>query len=327
MKRIYSEKIDIFAHILTTKYSKALDKKAKDTVHRELNARAPALFDLDERFRIMDKFEGLRQVLSLAQPALESVVDTKTAAELAKLANDEMAELVIKYPDRFVAVVACLPMNNIDTALREADRAIRELNCKGVQMYTPVNGKPLDSPEFMGLYAMMAKFDLPIWIHPTRERSIPDYVGEDSSKYELFSSIGWPYQTTLGMARLVFSGVFDKFPGIKFITHHCGAMVPFFVPRLCRAPRPWLRKPTEEYFKMFYVDTALRGYVPSILCGYAFFGADHILFGTDMPFGGEEAFTENVAGIESLDIPDTSKKKIISNNAKKLLHLPTKGSK
>jgi len=273
----------------------------------------------------MDRIEGFRQVLTISQPPIESVVNTKDAAELTKLANDEMAELVIKYPDRFVGAVASLPMNNVDVALREADRSVRDLNFKGIQLFTPVAGKPLDSPEFIDLYDMISKFDLPIWIHPTRERSVADYIGENESRYDLFKTLGWPYETSLGMARLVFSGVFDKYPNIKFIVHHCGAMVPFFAPRLCLRRRQWLQKPSEEYFKMFYVDTAVGGNIPSLMCGYAFFGAEHILLGTDMPR--EEDLTKNVASIELLDIPDTDKKMIFSDNVKRLLNLQEQNAK
>jgi predicted TIM-barrel fold metal-dependent hydrolase len=322
MSRSDTEKIDIFSHISPPKYDKALWQKAKFTVIKEINASVPALVDLDKRFHSMDQFEGLKQVLTIVQPPMESVVEAGDAVELARLANDEMAELVVKYPDRFAAAAGCLPMNDVDAALREADRVIRELNFKGVQIYTPVNGKPLDSPEFMELYKMMSGFDLPIWIHPTGEPSVPDYPNEDQSKYDLYASIGWPYQTTLGMARLVFSGIFDKYPNLKFIVHHLGAMVPFFAPRLGR-PRAWLKKPPEEYFKMFYVDTALHGYIPSLLCSYSFFGAEHILFGTDAPFAGEESIRKNLKAIESIDLSDDSKTRIISGNTKSLLHLPT----
>jgi len=221
MQSSYAEKIDIFTHISPAKYDQALYKKAKHTVHKELNATAPALVDLEARFQIMDKFEGLKQVLTIVQPSLETVVDVRDAIELSKLANDEMAELVAKYPERFVAAVACLPMNNMDAALREADRAIQVLNFKGVQIHTPIGAKPIDRPELMSLYDFMSKMELPIWIHPTREPSIPDYADEDESKYDLFRSIGWPYETSKAMARLVFSGVFDKYPNLKFIIHHC----------------------------------------------------------------------------------------------------------
>ncbi len=106
--------IDIFTHILPRRYKEALDKKAKHTAYQEMNKLAPAVCSLDARFRVMDRYEGLKHVLTIAAPPLESVVNSADAIELAKLANDEMAELVLKYPERFVAAIAYLPMNNID---------------------------------------------------------------------------------------------------------------------------------------------------------------------------------------------------------------------
>ncbi|MFC1892387.1 amidohydrolase family protein [Thermodesulfobacteriota bacterium] len=318
------EIIDVFTHISPKKYDEALYKKASYTFHKEHNAGFPALVDLDARFRIMDKFEGLKQVLTIAQPPLETVVDTEDAVVLARLANDEMAELVERHPDRFVAAAACLPMNDVDAAIMEADRAIRDLKFKGVQIYTPVGQKPLDRPEFMPLYELMSKNELPIWIHPTLEPSVPDYADETESKYDLFRSIGWPYESSKGMARLVFSGVFDKYPNLKFIIHHCGAMVPFFASRLCSMTRDWLQKPSEEYFKMFYVDTATIGNKAGLTCGHAFYGDDHMVFGTDMPVVGGINIERGIKVIESLDISRTAKQKIYAGNAKKLLNLPKK---
>jgi predicted TIM-barrel fold metal-dependent hydrolase len=158
----------------------------------------------------MDEYEGLTQVLTLASPPIEKAVDTKEAIELSRMANDEMAELVQKYPDRFIGAVASLPMNDPDSALKEVDRAIQELNFKGIQIFTPINGKPLDQPEFMPLYEKMSQYELPIWIHPNRDREVPDYASEDHSKYWIFSMFGWPYETTAAMTRLVFGGYWEN---------------------------------------------------------------------------------------------------------------------
>jgi predicted TIM-barrel fold metal-dependent hydrolase len=122
------------------------------------------LTDRDARLRILDEFEDMVQVLSVTVPPLEEIVNPEEAAELARIANDEMAELVNKYPNRFVGAVAGLPMNDVDAALRETDRAIKDLKFKGVQIASSINGKPLDRPEFLGLYEKMAQYDLPIWI-------------------------------------------------------------------------------------------------------------------------------------------------------------------
>ncbi len=107
-----------------------------------------------------------------------------------------------------------------------------DLKFKGIQIFSSINGKPLDRDEFMPLYEMMAGYDLPLWIHPARDKTVPDYPDEPYSKFTLFTAFGWPYETTLAMARLVFSGVLEKYPSLKFITHHCGAMLPFFSKRV-----------------------------------------------------------------------------------------------
>jgi predicted TIM-barrel fold metal-dependent hydrolase len=330
--RNYSEeKIDIFCHILPKKYNEALLKKAKPCYYMKNNIRPPALFDLDVRFRAMDKYEGLRQVLNLGVPPIEYVVSPKEAVDLARMANDEMAELVTKYPDRFVGAAAGLPMNDVDAAIREAERAIEELQFKGIQLYSPINGQPLDRPEFLGLYEKMSQHDLPIWIHPARDENIPDYPDETVSKYGLFSKFAWPFETTMAMARLVFSGILEKYPNLKFIPHHCGAMLPFFAGRVPEVPR----QPGEvmkvtgrplEYFKKFYADTVLAGNTAALMCGYAFFGADHMLFGTDYPYPGGAALGDVAIGdvirsVELMNVTDEEKGKIFSRNARRILNL------
>ena len=138
-----------------------------------------------------------------------------------------------KYPDRFPGFVASMPMNNPDACLKEIDRAIDELNAVGIQFFTNVNGAPLDLPELKPLFAKMHEVDLPIWIHPARGANISDYPTEDRSKYEIWFVFGWPYETSVAVARLVFGYYFDEFPNLKIITHHMGAMIPFFgIPHL-----------------------------------------------------------------------------------------------
>ena len=326
-------KIDIFPHILPKKYMEALpnfpEKKSIIDV-------TPAISDLEFRFRIMDKYDVM-QVLTPAYPPIEDVADPAKAADLAKLANDELAELVTKYPDRFVGAVACLPMNNIDAALKEVDRAISELRLKGVLIYVPTNDKPPDSPEFMPLYEKMAQYNLPIWLHPRRSADYPDYRTTEKSMYSIYHVFGWPYETTAAMAHFVFGGIFDKFPNLKIITHHAGAMVPYFEQRIrCFYDKAemnlgleylqGLTKAPIDYFKMFYNDTATSGSMPGLMCAYAFFGADHLLFGTDMPLGdsqrGFRITRQIIEAIEQMDIPDADKKKIFEDNARQLLRLP-----
>ncbi len=314
--------IDFFTHIITPKYCDALFKISKPTIHRELHATVPALGNLEQRFKAMDTVPGIGDFLTMGQPALEDVVDANQAYELAKIGNNELADLVSKYSNRFVGAAACVPMNDTNLALKEIERAIEHLGLQGIQLFTPSNGRPLDNPEFMPIYELMSKYDLPIWIHPTKEPSIPDYEGEKESRYNMYSRLAWPFETSKFMARLVFSGVFDKYPNVKFIVHHGGAMIPFFISRLSRPPGKWLKKQPTEYFKMFYADTALGGYAPSVQFSLDFFGGQHIVFGTDSPFGGEGSVTRNIRAIESLGVNESVKKNILVNNAKRLIHLP-----
>ncbi|MFC1979598.1 amidohydrolase family protein [Chloroflexota bacterium] len=340
MSQSYSLKIDIFCHILPAKYRERLYKLAPEgTIQRkwlESLEVLPTLFDMNQRFRIMDKYEGLAQVLTITSPPVECVAKPKLAADLARLANDEMAELVFKYPDRFAAAVACLPMNNMDATLDEVDRTINDLKFRGAQVYTPVNDKPLDLPEFLPLFEKMSQYNLPIWIHPTRTVDYPDYRSETLSKYRMFLIFGWPYETTVAMTRLVFGGIFERYPNLKFITHHGGGMVPFLEDRIIGVHdldeirrrenfKQGLTKAPIEYFKMFYLDTAIFGNASALKCVYDFSGAEHMLFGTDFPHDvqlGERYIRQTINAVEQMDIPESDKKKIFEDNARRIMRLP-----
>jgi predicted TIM-barrel fold metal-dependent hydrolase len=270
--------------------------------------------------------------LTLAAPPIEYAVSPKDAVDLARVANDEMAELVNKYPDRFVAAVASLPMSDVDAFLREAERAIKDLKFKGIQIFSSINGKPLDSLEFLRLYEKMAQYDLPIWIHPAKEREIPDYPGEKFSKYLLFVAFAWPFETTMAMGRLVYSGIMEKYTNLKIVAHHCGAMVSFFcarIPLVARAGEGEIMKLTEPpvaYFKRFYGDTVLGGNTSALMCGYTFFGADHMVFGTNYPYPGpypgEVGLEAVIKAVEGMNITKEEKAKIFSLNARQILSLP-----
>lgn len=334
MEGLPSRMIDIYSHILPPKYKAALFKVAGENAYIKLSSSMPPLFDINLRLRHLEKYAGLMEVITTAAPPLEYVTSPADNVKLARLVNDEMAELVARYPDKIAAAVACLPMNDIDAALKELDYAIKELHCKGIQLYTSINGKPLDSPEFIDIYKKMADYDLPIWIHPARDSSTPDYPGEKKSKYMLYRTFGWPYETSLAMARLVFSGILVKFPNLKIITHHCGAMIPYFAERVAKqqvSDEPEalerLPKPPVEYFHKFYGDTSLSGSTSALMCGYAFFGTGNVLFGSDYPFGrddGEPRFKSTLESVIAMDIPGKDKERVFYKNAERLLHLPAK---
>jgi len=335
------QKIDIFNHIFPKSFHKLMMKVAGD--HKDIGKRVrgvPMLADLDERFRVMDQFgEDYRQVLSLASPALEVLGGPNVAIELAKAANDGMAELVQKHPDRFPSFVASLPMNAPEAALNETQRAITELGACGIQMFTNVLGKPLSSQEFRPLFGAMAEYDLPIWVHPARGAQFPDYLSETKSEYEIWWTFGWPYETSAMMARLVFEGLFDEYPALKIVTHHMGGMVPYFEGRVGPG---WdqlgsrtsdedlgkvlqrLKKRPIDYFHMFNADTAVFGSRAATICGLDFFGVDKVLFASDAPFDPEKGpmyIRETIKIIDELDISEVDRDKIYRANAVELLKL------
>jgi predicted TIM-barrel fold metal-dependent hydrolase len=306
-------KIDIFSHILTEKFLSVYKKKAP-AIENQIEVLTPPVVDLQIRFRLMNRYPEVLQMLTVANVPLEKFVSPQDAVEFARIANDELADLVLKYPDKFFGAAACLPMNDMDAALEEVDRAITKLRLKGVQIYSRINGEPLDTPKFKPLYKKMAEYDLPIWIHPTTYEKLDNDIG-------IFS---WPFETTSAMLRLVKSGVFVEYPNIKFIVHHAGAMVSFFAERIrwvmSLVPQPY--RNIHEHFHKFYCDTAVYGHTPALMCAYDYFGADHLLFGTDAPLGPRWGMVEDtIASIERMTIPDAEKEKILKKNAVDLLKL------
>ncbi|OGP66549.1 MAG: amidohydrolase, partial [Deltaproteobacteria bacterium RBG_13_47_9] len=333
-------KIDIFNHIFPKTYFDKMIRIAPDgkDMHKRMR-NIPCLVDLDERFRVMDKFEDYVQIICLPNPPIEVFGPPSVTNDLARLGNDGMAELVQKYPDRFPGFIASLPMNDPKGILSEAKRATQELGAVGVQVFSNVLGRPLDKPETMPLFDLMAEIDLPIWIHPARGADTADYKSEPKSHYEIWWTLGWPYETSAAMAHLVFAGLFDKHPHLKIITHHMGAMVPYFEGRVGPG---WdqlgtrtsdedyslllkkLKKRPLDYFHMFYADTAVFGSKMATICGLSFFGADRVLFASDSPFDPEKGSAYirwTIEIIDSLDITPAERKAIYEGNARRLMKL------
>jgi len=333
-------KIDVFPHILPRRYfERMLAVAPPGMALQKRMSGIPALVDVELRFRMMDRHPDYVQVLTLANPPIEVVAGPAQSPDLARLANDEMAALVARHPERFPAFVASLPMNAPEAALKEIDRAIDELGATGVQVFTNVNGRPLDRPEHLAVLERMAERRLPVWMHPARPATAADYAGEPRSKYDLWWAFGWPYETSVAMGRLVFSGIFDRHPDLAVITHHMGAMIPFCAGRIGggldqlgkRSDDPddlaalgRLRRRPIDYFRMFYGDTALFGAWHAMESGLEFFGADHVLFGTDFPFdpeGGPGFIRDTIAAMERMRASAEDKATIYEGNARRMLRL------
>jgi len=296
------------------------------------------MVDLDLRFRQMDEFgEGYRQIVSLPAPPPEDIGEPRVSAEMARVANDGLAELVERHADRFAGFVAAVPMNDVDAALREIDEAIAA-GALGVQIYSNVSGHPLDEERFEPFFARMTELDRRIWVHPSRSAAWPDYPTEEKSRHEIWWVFGWPYETAVFMARLVFSGVLERHPGLKLVIHHGGRMVPHFSGRVgpgwdqlgARTPPdrreeiegPELSRRPLDYFRMFYADTAMFGAAHALRCCIDFFGIDHVLFASDSPFDpqkGPAYIRATIENLESLDLGDEERAQIYEGNARRLL--------
>jgi aminocarboxymuconate-semialdehyde decarboxylase len=332
--------IDAFCHFFPRGIFEKLSETAGGT--RDIGMRmqgVKTIHDLEARFRIMDGFEDYSEIISLGMPPIDGMVEPDRAPELARVANDGLAELVAKYPDRFCGYVGALPMNAPDEAAKEAERILINGNANGLQLHNNVNGLCLDEPRFLPIFEIAHKSGKPICLHPARTAAFPDFAAEKRSRYEIWTILGWPYETSATMARLIFSGVMTKFPGIKIMAHHLGAMIPFFDARLetgwatlgSRSSEedysnvlPSLGKPLIDCFKDFYGDTALCGGRPGTICGLEFYGVDHVLFASDTPFGPEGGLAyirDSIAVVDSLDVPAADKEKICFRNAEKLFKL------
>jgi len=326
--------IDIYTHLAPRSFLDrmvVLAPKLGNIVNRLLAVKP--ISDLDVRFRDMDSVPDYRQLISLPNPSLEEIGPAETGGELARIANDEMAELCRKYPDRFVGFAAAVHLGDVDAAIREAERAVKQLGAKGVLIYNHVAGLPLDDKRFRPFFAKMAELKRPIWLHPTRTAAVKDYAAEEKSRFEMWWCFGWPYDTSVAMTRLVFDGLFDRHPDLEIITHHCGGMIPFFDGRVGPGLEvlgartsdedysqvlPSLKRPHMDYFKLFYGDTAMFGATTGVKCGLDFFGPSKIVFATDAPLG---PIKKTYDGIAAMDLSKEDREAIFYGNAARLLRL------
>jgi predicted TIM-barrel fold metal-dependent hydrolase len=335
------QKIDIFNHVMPQAYLDLVKQHSKEPGMVKRMSGLRMLWDIEHRVEMLRaKFADVRQVLTLSLPSPELLGGPDASPGFARVANDGMAEMCRKWPQEFPAFIASLPMNNPKAALEEMDRAVGTLGARGIQILTHVAGKPLDDPEFLPVFERATNHhDLAIWMHPARPASRADYAGEAKSRYEIWQVLGWPFETSVAMARIVFSGMFLKLPKLRIITHHCGGMIPYFAGR---AETLWaqlgsrttdeseqdilkqLGRPPIEFFKMFYGDTVLGGAAAPLACGLAFFGAERVVFASDCPFdpeGGPMFIREGIRSVEDLKLSEDDKRKIYFGNAMGLLKL------
>lgn len=257
--------------------------------------------------------------------------DDTTKLAFAKAINDNMARLMDDSKGKLLAI-GTIPVAVFEQGGRqEMERALKALGLKAVSIPSNISGIPLDSTEFEPFWAQVAEMNTVVYIHPQNPASS---VGRSyEAEYDLLHTFGWPFETTLALCRLVFSGVMERYTNLKIVAHHLGGMVPFFWGRILETYRPSSQQkllgrvistPLLECFSRFYYDTAVGGSAAAIKCAYEVFGADKLVFATDAPFGPDEGRSRlmnypNV--IRSLILSQNEIDKILSGNARKIFDL------
>ena len=294
-------KIDVFSHIYTPEYAKRLTTLAPD-VSKSVEMKRHSMVNLAIREDLMKRHPDVLQIVTMGNTPLERFVSAKDAVELAKIGNEEMAELVTAKPSLFYGAVGTIPTDDVDASLKAIDYCINDLGLLGIQLFTTLERESYAEPKYRSIFASMAEHDCPIWVHP---------AGTDKDR-GMFS---WPYESSRFMLDVANAGILAEYPDLKIIIHHAGAMVPFFRERV----RTIMPKHTEKYFKLFYTDTALYGNTPGLMTAFDFFGADHLLFGTDAPMGaprGTNGDTDStITAINKMAISDEDREKIFQRNA------------
>jgi predicted TIM-barrel fold metal-dependent hydrolase len=313
------ERIDAHAHYYPSEHLKLIQSKIDEIYVK--GSRFPAMekmYNLDLRRKEMRAAKITKQILSVGPPGVDRM-DVATALSEAKKCNDELASVVEKSPEQFDAL-AILPLQAMDEALQEMDRAIKDLGFKGVTINSNIARKPLDSPEFFSFYEKAAALKIPIYIHPT----VP-VCTDFQNEYILYTMLGFLFDSSLAVARLILSGVLDKFPNTQFVVSHLGTLLPYIKQRLDDqwlsyppALRGAISMPPSNYLGRFYTDT-VNNYPPSYDLAKGIFALDHILFGTDFPFLDSTKCVECVSGLSTFD--ETEKEKIFNDNATTLFKL------
>jgi aminocarboxymuconate-semialdehyde decarboxylase len=262
-------------------------------------------------------------LVAVRTPPIEAInPDRQITLDLAALANDSQAELVQKYPSRFPGFIASLPLNYPEESVRELERAVTTLGALGVQVLSNVNGLPLDDDRFFPLFEAAARLECPILLHPARGAGFADYPGEAKSKYEIWWTFGWPYETSAAMQRLVFSRQFIACRRSPTVQHRRDGSA--FEGRVGYGLTSWARPADEDYEGLCKSMSQRYDYFKDVLGGHGrarqpgrhrmrrkFFGEDQVVFASDaLPVGRTAAgIRETIRAIDSLEITAGARKR------------------
>lgn len=277
------------------------------------------LWDPETRIRDMDATGIDMQILSVVPSLAYYKFDAEDCLWFSQRLNEGILQVVKEYPRRFLGM-ATVPLQEPSMALKELDRAVNHLGLSGVQILTNINGRDLDDPELMPFYQEVEKLDVPIFIHPLGVAG-----AERMKKYYLANLIGNPLDTTLAAAHIIFGGVLEKFPGLKFCLAHGGGNLPYIRGRLehgyevrpeCKVA---IQQPPSHYLPLLYFET-ITHFLPALEYLITSVGADKIMLGTDYPH--DMADSHPVSTVQSLEgISDEDKQRILGDNAARLFKL------
>jgi predicted TIM-barrel fold metal-dependent hydrolase len=297
-------------------------------VWEELKSR---LLDIHgKRLGEMDRHGIEIMILSLNAPAVQAIHDRKRAIEVAKKANDFLAEQVRKRPDRFQAFAA-LPMQDPDAACRELERCVRELKFVGAlvngfsQVEDPKSAVYLDMPQYAGFWALVEKLDVPFYLHP---RNPLPHMAQiyDGHPWLLGPTWAFGQETAVHALRLMGAGLFDRHPGLKIVLGHMGEGIPYSLWRIDNrngwtktGPKHAGKKKIAEYFQQhFWLTTSGNFRTQTLIDAMLEIGADRILFSTDWPF---ENVDHAAIWFDAATISEADREKIGRTNAKALFRL------
>jgi aminocarboxymuconate-semialdehyde decarboxylase len=274
--------------------------------------------DLAYRSEVLARHGVDTQVITLTTPGTH-VEEPRSAVRLASLVNDEFREGMDRHGSRFVAL-ATLPLNDPAASVAELQRACRQLGMRGAMLFSNVNGVVLSDQRFWPVYEAANDLEAVLYIHPTNPVSV-----EAMQQYWLMPLVGFLFDTTLAAASLVFSGVVERFPRIRWVLTHMGGAIPYLAERLDRGFRAFrecrehIQRPPSEYLRTFYYDTV--NFNPAAIdLAIAFAGPERILAGSDYPhqIGSIPLMQESIG---ALTLSDETRARIVGGNAVALLGL------
>ena len=278
--------------------------------------------DLTQRLSYMKESIVTTQILSVPR---SHDYQLPIAPKLCRLINDSYSEISEKDPGSFVGL-GSLPLNDIQASISELERCLNDLNLRGVCIGGNVNGRSLDEETFWPLYEKMNDLETVVFIHP----GFPPWRSTGLEKYNLAIHLGYEFDTVVAATRLIFGGVLDDFPKIKFVFSHFGGGLPFLVHRVAHALNTpqgrgiKARGKFIDYLRRIYYDTAnndIETCAYAFNCTYALVGADNLLYGTDYPWHNHDFASRQRRFILAQNIPSSDKEKILGGNAKRLLAL------